>query len=79
MMVTVTIENSGTAGAEVPLTAHAKAVENSARVWVPAKSKASARLVMPLLPNDVVVNDGSVPEIDPTDNVYTVAPNPSPK
>jgi hypothetical protein len=25
------------------------------------------------------VNDGSVPEIDPTDNVYTVSPNPSPK
>ena len=74
MMVTVTIENSGTAGAEVPITAHAKDVENSARVWVPAKSKASARIVMPLLPNDVVVNDGGVPEIDPTDNVYTVAP-----
>jgi hypothetical protein len=79
IMVTVTIENSGLAGAEVPITAHAKNVENSARVWVPAKSKASARIVMPLMPIDVVVNDGSVPEIDPTDNVYTVAPNPSPK
>jgi hypothetical protein len=79
VMVTVTIENSGTASAEVPITAHTKDVENSARVWVPAKSKASARIMMPLLPADVVVNDGSVPEIDPTDNVYTVAPNPSPK
>lgn len=79
VMVTVTIENSGTAGAEIPITAHAKDVENSARVWVPAKSKASARIVMPLLPTDVVVNDGSVPEIDPTDNVYTVAPNPNPR
>lgn len=79
VMVTVTIENSGTASAEVPITAHVKDVENSARVWVPAKSKASARIMMPLLPADVVVNDGSVPEIDPTDNVYTVAPNPSPK
>ena len=79
IMVTLTIENSGSAGAEVQITAHAKNVENSARVWVPAKSKASARIVMPLMPIDVVVNDGSVPEIDPTDNVYTVAPNPSPK
>jgi hypothetical protein len=79
IMVTVTIENSGSAGAEVPITAHAKNVENSARVWVPAKSKASARIVMPLMPTGVVVNDGSVPEIDPTDNIYTVAPNPSPK
>jgi hypothetical protein len=24
------------------------------------------------------VNDGSVPEIDPTDNVYTMAPKPQP-
>jgi hypothetical protein len=79
-MVTVTVENTGKAGAEVPITAHApKNIENSARVWVPANGKASARIVLPLLPTEVVVNDGSVPEIDPTDNVYTVAPNPSPK
>lgn len=79
IMITVTVENSGSAGAEVPITAHAKNVENSARVWVPAKSRASARIVLPLMPTDVVVNDGSVPEIDPTDNVYTVAPDQSPK
>jgi len=78
-MITVTVENTGKAGAEVPLTAHApKNVENSARVWVPANGRASARIVLPLLPTDVVVNDGSVPEIDPTDNVYTVAPKPQP-
>jgi len=79
-MVTVTVENTGKAGAEVPITAHApKSIENSARVWVPANSKASARIVLPLMPTDVVVSDGSVPEIDPTDNVYTVRPNQSPK
>jgi hypothetical protein len=78
-MVTVTVENTGRAGAEVPITAHApKNVENSVRVWVPASGRASARIVLPLLPTDVVVNDGGVPEIDPTDNVYTVAPKPQP-
>jgi hypothetical protein len=78
-MVTVTVENTGRAGAEVPITAHApKNVENSVRVWVPASGRASARIVLPLLPTDVAVNDGGVPEIDPTDNVYTVAPKPQP-
>jgi hypothetical protein len=79
-MLTVTVENTGKAGAEVPITAHAaKNVENSARVWVPANGKGTARIVLPLLPTEVVVNDGSVPEIDPTDNVYTMAPKPQPE
>jgi hypothetical protein len=79
-MITVTVENTGKAGAEVPITAHAaKNVENSARVWVPANGKGTARIVLPLLPTEVVVNDGSVPEIDPTDNVYTMAPKPQPE
>jgi hypothetical protein len=77
--ITVTVENTGKAGAEVPITARGpKNIENSARVWVPGAGKASARIVMPLMPTEVVVNDGSVPEIDPTDNVYTVAPKQQP-
>jgi hypothetical protein len=47
-------------------------------VWVPANGKATARIILPLLPTEVMVNDGSVPEIDPTDNVYTMAPKPQP-
>jgi hypothetical protein len=77
-MLTVTVENTGNAGAEVPIIARAKNVENSARVWVPANGKATARIILPLLPTEVMVNDGSVPEIDPTDNVYTMAPKPQP-
>lgn len=76
VLVTVTVENTGGAGAEVPVTVRGKNVENSARLWVPAKGKASARIVLPLPPVEAAVNDGSVPEIDPTDNSYTV---PSPR
>jgi hypothetical protein len=78
-MITVTVENTGRVGAEVPITARGpKNIENSARVWVPGGGKASARIVMPLMPTEIIVNDGSIPEIDPTDNVYTVAPKPNP-
>jgi aminopeptidase N len=75
-LVTITIENSGNAGAETPVLAISQAAQNSARVWVPAKGKASSRIVLPLQPLRVVVNDGGIPEVDPTDNVYTVQPKP---
>jgi hypothetical protein len=72
-LVTVTIENSGNAGAEVPVTARAKTTEVAARLWVPAKSKASVRLNLPLPPVEATVNDGSVPEVDPTNNTTSVS------
>jgi hypothetical protein len=67
-LVTVTIENSGSAGAEVPITVRARTTEAPARLWVPAKSKASVRVSLPLPASEATVNDGSVPEIDPTNN-----------
>jgi aminopeptidase N len=75
-LVTVTVENSGNAGAEVAVLAVSQSAQNSTRIWVPAKGKASSRIVLPLQPLRIVVNDGGVPEIDPTDNVYTVPPKP---
>jgi len=65
-LVSVTVENLGNAGAEVPVFVRAREVENSARLWVPAKSKASIRIELPLMPTESSVNDGSVPESDTT-------------
>lgn len=75
-LVTVTVENSGGAGAEVGILGLSQQSQNSSRLWVPAKGKASSRITLPLQPLKVVVNDGGVPEYDPTDNVYTVQPKP---
>lgn len=72
-LVTVTIENSGNVSAEVPVTVRAKTSEGAARLWVPAKSRASVRVNLPLAAIDATVNDGSVPEIDPTNNTTSVA------
>jgi hypothetical protein len=68
--VTVTIENLGRAGAEVPVTVETANGEKVVRVLVRAHDKGYARVEVPELPTRVVVNDGSVPESDKSNNVY---------
>jgi hypothetical protein len=76
-LVTVTVENSSDAGAEVPVTIRAQnGVENSGRVWVGAQAKASTRITLPMTPATALVNDGSVPEVDPSNNTYAVPAKP---
>jgi hypothetical protein len=71
-LVTVTIENLGAAGAEVPVTARFDGGEMTDRVEVRGKSKAVLRIATPKLPADIMVNDGSVPESDTSNNVFKV-------
>lgn len=71
-IVTVTVDNLGTAGAEVPVTVKFGAGEITKRVEVRAKSKGVIRVEIPTAPQEVVVNDGSVPESDMTNNVFKV-------
>ena len=59
-LVTVTVENLGEAGAEVPVTLRTDTEEISKRLEVHAKSKASIRIETASTPREVVVNDGSV-------------------
>jgi len=71
-MVTVTVENLGDAGAEIPVTLHMQDGEAHDRLIVAGKSKASVRIQTPSLPLDATVNDGSVPESDTSNNVYKI-------
>jgi hypothetical protein len=71
-MLTVLVENLGDAAAEVPVTARIGDKEASARLMVPGKSKASVRIQTTAMPQDVTVNDGSVPESDVGNNVYKI-------
>jgi hypothetical protein len=77
-IVTVTIDNLGTAGAEVPVIVKFSGGEVAKRLEVRAKSKASVRIETPTEPQEVVVNDGSVPESDPTNNTFKVEPTETP-
>ena len=71
-MVTVTIENLGGAGAEVPVTLRIVSGAITKRLEVRGKSKASVRMEAGSTPLEVVVNDGSVPESDMSNNTYKI-------
>jgi hypothetical protein len=71
-VTTVTVENLGRAAAEVPLTVRFDGGDATRRLLVRANDQASIRFPTPSLPTEVVVNDGSVPESDLSNNVFLV-------
>jgi len=71
-MTTVTVENLGEAGAEVPATVHMATGEATERLIIPGKARASVRIVAPAAPQEVSVNDGSVPESSTSNHVYKI-------
>jgi hypothetical protein len=74
VMVTVTVQNDGAAGAEVPVMIPVESGGAMRRLLVPAHAKASTRITAPAFPAQVVVNDGSVPESDVSNNVFRLKP-----
>ena len=71
-MLTITLDNLGTAGAEVPVIVKFTGGEIMRRLEVHAKNKAVTRVELPAQPQEIVVNDGSVPESDMTNNVFKI-------
>ncbi len=71
-VVTVSVENLGDAGAEVPVTLRMEGGETTQRLEVHAKSKAAIRIESPSTPREDIVNDGSVPESDMSNNMYKI-------
>ena len=71
-IVTITVDNLGAAGAEVPVIVKFANGEVSKRLEVHAKDKATIRVEVPSEPQEIVVNDGSVPESDLTNNVFKI-------
>jgi hypothetical protein len=72
-LVTVTIENRGNAGAEVPVLIQTPSGEKTVRVLVKAGEKGVGRIEVPVAPDQVTVNDGSVLERNSGNNVYKVS------
>ena len=69
-LVTVAVENLGSAGAEVPVTLQVEGTEIRKRLEVRAKSKASIRVQVAAPPQQVTLNDGSVPESSLSEHTY---------
>jgi hypothetical protein len=72
-IVTVTLENLGNAGAEVPFTIIFEGGEITKRIEVRAKGTATTRVEVPGTASEIVINDGSVPESDLTNNVFKIS------
>jgi len=73
-VVAVTVENTSAAGAEVPLTLRTASGERETRLQVPGKQKAVTRIQTSEMPVEAVVNDGSVPEADESNNTFKLEP-----
>lgn len=72
-VVTVTVEDLGMAGAEVPVIVRAQGGEVPKRLEVRGKNTAVVRIEVPATPTQVVVNDGSVPESDFSNNSLNIS------
>ncbi len=62
-LVAVEVKNDGGAAAEVPVTVRSGTLTATQRLRIPARSSASTRIVFEGTPEEVLVNDGSVPEV----------------
>jgi hypothetical protein len=71
-VVTVTMENPGDVGAEIPVTLKMIEGEITRRLEVHAKAKVSVRIDCLSTPIEVVVNDGSVPQSDLGKNTFKI-------
>ena len=61
-LVAVEVRNEGYAATEVPITLSSATASDTHRLRIPGRSSASTRFVFPGKPEQVEVNDGSVPE-----------------
>jgi hypothetical protein len=61
--ISVEVRNNGDAAAEVPVTIRSGALTATERLRIMGRSSASTRIVFEGTPDEVIVNDGSVPEV----------------
>jgi hypothetical protein len=61
-LIAVDVRNEGEAVADVPVTVRSGALTTTERVRVHGQSTASTRLVFEGIPDEIVLNDGTVPE-----------------
>jgi hypothetical protein len=71
-LVAVNLSNSGYAAAEIPVTVSNAAASVTQRVVVPARGKATQRILMQGQPTQVQANDGTVPETEASIHIRTL-------
>ncbi len=71
-LLTITVDNLGAAGAEVPVTVKFAGGEVTKNAGGARQKQRVIRVEVPKPPEEIVVNDGSVPESDTTNNVFKI-------
>jgi len=59
----VTVRNDGAAAAEVPVTIRSDTFTTTSRLRIAGFASATARVLVEAPPSEVLVNDGSTPEV----------------
>ena len=78
-VVALTIENTGAVSAEVPVIVRTAQGDRIKRLLVRAHDKTVDRIEVPALPTEVIVNDGSVPESDMSNNSFPIVSSSKPQ
>ena len=78
-IVAVDVTNSGTAEAQVPVSVSSGTATVTEMLRIPAKSKVSHRFVLQGQPEEVAVNDGTVPEVEASVHRQTLSMKPAPE
>jgi hypothetical protein len=73
-LVSVDVQNDSFCSAEVPVTVEATSSNQTKRLLVPAHTRAALRMLLDSEPNQVIVNDGSVPEVRISQHQKLIAP-----
>ena len=78
-LVAVTVRNDGAAATEVPVTIRSATFSTTSRLRIAGFASATARVIVEAPPAEVLVNDGSTPEVRTSFHKITVEPaKPSP-
>jgi len=72
-LIAIEVRNDGDAVADVPVRVLSAASTQVERLRIPGHTSASTRIVFPGTPEEVIVNDGSVPESGPTTHTRKLA------
>ncbi len=78
-IVAVDVSNTGTAEAQVPVSVSSVTTTVTEMLRIPAKSRISHRFVLQGQPEEVAVNDGTVPEVEASVHKQTVSMKPAPE
>jgi hypothetical protein len=72
-LVAVTVRNDGAAAAEVPVVIRSGTFSTTRRLLIPAFSSATDRVLVEDAPSEVLVNDGSTPEVRSSTHTRTIS------